>query len=318
MSKLFVVIPKGLSSAVFESQVLARFRNESPLFFSLYGSVNFDGFDIMHSPDSLAKGGSVYIRSVVDFFFIYIFGKIFFRGFHIVFDFRGVVSEESFLRKRNHFSRMVLRFLEFFAYCFADEVFAVSKNMKSYLRARFFYRDIKVVPCKIDSNLVVRRRYKKKEVVNFVYVGSLSAWQSFDDVCRLYKNLESDLTSLTVVSRDVSQAKLIANRFGLHHVEFLSCSRYEVFRILDNADFGFVLREENIVNTTASPLKVVEYAARGVIPIMSSFVGDYSQELSEIACFADSPDLEKMLVDTRLCQENLDKLYEWVQSYVWQ
>ena len=45
---------------------------------------------------------------------------------------------------------------------------------------------------------------------------------------------------------------------------------------LSKYDFGFLIRKNNIVNTVSSPIKFMEYLNAGVIPIMTPFVGDYS------------------------------------------
>ena len=44
-------------------------------------------------------------------------------------------------------------------------------------------------------------------------------------------------------------------------------------------DFGFCLRNDNIINLVASPTKVLEYVSRNVVPILTEHVGDFSRDL---------------------------------------
>ena len=48
---------------------------------------------------------------------------------------------------------------------------------------------------------------------------------------------------------------------------------------LDACDYGFCIRNSSIVNKVASPTKVLEYVARNVKPILSEYVGDFSEVL---------------------------------------
>ena len=53
----------------------------------------------------------------------------------------------------------------------------------------------------------------------------------------------------------------------------------DVVHYLDIADYGLLIRENSITNKVASPVKCAEYLSRGLKVIISSDIGDYSEEI---------------------------------------
>lgn len=316
MKDICVVIPKGLPQAVFESQVKSKFKNLDFKYYAMTSQVS-ERFGVSAGRViDIPSNSNVYIRSIFDFFFVFFLNKVMFRKWYIVYDFRGLISEESFLRNGSVFKKRVLGVLERVAYHFSNEVWTVSNNLRDYLTDNFYNRDIKVIPCKVDADWVIKRNLEKPDVINFVYVGSINKWQCFEKTCGYYASIETESTSLTVVTHDTVEANRILSEYNITKCCVKSCSRQEVMQELDKAHFGFVLRENNIVNVTSSPIKLLEYTSRGVIPIMTPFVGDYSSALSDVAVFIDE-NIDTTVFFERLTDENLGMLYDFTKELAW-
>lgn len=313
MSSFNVIVPKGITKAVFESQVLSKFAGQGCKYYSFQKGMEIDGLVLSNNFDDMSKEDTVYIRSVLDFLRFKLIYRI--KG-KTIYDFRGLISEESYLKNKSKMRRLVLQLLEYFAYKKADKVWTVSNNLKMFLKSKYYNKPIEVYPCKIDRDRVVRKRLKSSTLVNFIYVGSMSEWQCFDRVCKEYSRIASPTTALTVLTADLTKAVKILSFYKIN-AEVKTCTRDEVLHYLDSADFGFVLRDNNIVNTTASPIKTVEYASRGVIPIMTSSVGDYSAELADMALNVDINVIDKISLQNIKNQKTLDSLYEWALRYTW-
>lgn len=315
MSVFHIIVPKGISKAVFESQILSKFSDVECKFYSFSGIKELSGVKIINSKPELSKNDVVYFRSVVDYakFKSKLCNK---SGCKLIYDFRGLISEESFLKNGSVIRKSILSTLEMFAYISADEIWTVSNNLKEYLERKYGENDVKVFPCKIDKDWVVRKQFEYTDSINFIYVGSMSEWQCFEQVCSEYKKLMSSDTTLTVLTKDVSKATQVISEYGIS-ADIKSCSRHEVLKYLDRAHFGFVLRDSNLVNSTASPIKVVEYASRGVFPIMTNNVGDYSLELKGIAVNIEESSLDIESLVNHISQEKLDLLYSWALKYTW-
>jgi len=46
--------------------------------------------------------------------------------------------------------------------------------------------------------------------------------------------------------------------------------------------YGFILRDEHIMNQVSCPIKLCEYLANGVIPIMSQGIGDFATQAKSL------------------------------------
>ena len=287
MKNIFI-IHRGLSSEIINSQMLEIINNINKIYI-------IETLPVCHISDDkkitqkkemfnslvwylINKNdvNYIYTRSVFEFISIYFIKKIFFKKWNIIFDFRGMISEESYLRHKNKYKRYMLRGLEFFAYKYADRIHTVSYSFKNYLIHGFGEKNIKVYPCAINTSLLKVKEDKK--ILNFIYLGSISSWQKFDETINLYKYIEQQIgnTKLTVITRQKKEAEKIIYDYNLKNIEIKSLTHEKVLEDLKNYDFGFLLRDNITVNNVASPIKFLEYISNGIIPIMTKGIGDYS------------------------------------------
>ncbi|QJD58674.1 glycosyltransferase family 4 protein [Pseudomonas sp. gcc21] len=330
MGKLLVVVPNGLSDGVVSSQVFDKFEGvEDVIFFMRKAHQDSSALDLksialvstfFEFVKELRASDIVYTRSVFDYLYVYFLVRCLLMKAKITIDVRGLVAEESRTRGRGNLRYLVLDSLQTFSVRSANIVETVSENMKKHLESRYPISVSRVTPCLVSKRKVRRKIIDEGngalDVSRFIYVGSMSEWQRFDMVCKILSNFDSEY-SLTVVTRQAVKATTILERFGLQ--ANVVGGDWEVVREeLDNADFGFICRDNNLVNVTASPIKFLEYAARGVIPIMTKWVGDYSDIFHDCAvvmedgAFVNSSDLKKVYT-----QETLDLIHRKVSQYVW-
>jgi hypothetical protein len=225
------------------------------------------------------KNCKIYIRSIDVFVKNYLQLKI--NNNHLVYDFRALLFLESFSRRNNYFIAAIIFSIELTIYLLADEICCVSKNLRSCLFKFFLYRrKIYVFPCLVSESEIRTRspRLSKKSVYNFVYLGSLSKWQNFNQVVDLYKQYsDNNNATLTVITKDRHKASEILKTKNVV-AKVISLNNSEVLNELEKFDFGFLLRDNKLLNFVASPVKYLEYLSSGVIPIMNSGIGDYSEE----------------------------------------
>ncbi len=303
LTPIHVVVPRAISEAILKSQIVERFSES-------------DIICTTKDLDDIPAKSRVYVRSVFDFLTVYLHSRVRFKKLHIIFDFRGIISEESFLRHRSRIRKYFLFFMERCSCRAADEVWTVSNALSNYISCTHGIDVTRVEPCNLNR-MYVHRKVLVNKKLTFIYAGSLSVWQGFERACELYGNLNYKDREFVVLTKEVDKASEIVERYRLPNTKVITCSRDEVFSYLDHANYGFIVRDDNLVNRTASPLKVVEYAARGVIPIMSPWVGDYSSELSDVACIVNPGQIEINDLDLKLSQNRLDRLHSWVLGYVW-
>ncbi len=329
-----MVVPKGLSSNIVTSQMLPILNtlnasnNNTVLAVHIsdkihYAHVNevFE-YENIYNIKNIKKINYIYTRSVFDFFKLYIVKKILRKNYKILFDFRAIVSEESSLRNNSKAKKILLSQLEKFAYRKADKIHAVSYTMENYLSLKFGRKEIKVIPCCTDINYL--KHSNPKDKIKFVYVGGISEWQKFDTILNTYKKMQEQLknTTFTVITLEVEKARHLLQKNSLDDVEVKSLPQREVIDELKKYDFGFLLRDDIVLNNVASPIKFVEYIAQGVIPILSKGVGDYSElvEKHKIGIVVDFKDNELKIQElNQLLKDPLitNKLYDISENFLW-
>ena len=226
------------------------------------------------------SNSNIYIRGVDIFFKYFIMLKL--NKNKIIYDFRALAFVESFLRNSSYFNSTVLFFLEMITYYFADEVCCVSNNLKEKLKNYFIIsRKIFVFPCLIIG---VKERHNKlfynlDTTLKFVYLGSLSPWQKFEKTIDIFNEISHKIDcKLTIISNNELEVQKILKKKAVE-AKILSLTHPEVLIELKNHHFGFLIRDNSILNNISSPIKYLEYISSGVIPIISQGVGDYTEEV---------------------------------------
>lgn len=274
------------------------------LVFLQKGDINdATSFYVQTIEKALRRSGGVCVRTgeaasiLPDDTVIVIQAKAFFRVWlhrrsqKIAIWFQGIVPEEAgmaFEGRPSRLPRMLLwRFLERFALKRACFIFFVSKAMVAHFGRRYGYRGQNhlVMPCfNLDLDRAafgVRGKYARPD---FVYAGGLSAWQCFGQTLRLFKAVESLIPEarLTVLTAQQAEARRMVAEYGIERCEVKYLPSAEVGDELARHKYGFLLREDHIVNNVATPTKMNSYLAAGVIPVYTDVIGDFKTRLSAV------------------------------------
>jgi glycosyltransferase involved in cell wall biosynthesis len=110
-----------------------------------------------------------------------------------------------------------------------------------------------------------------------------------------------------------------------YNITLLTLAPNKVQAYLQTCDFGFLLRENSTVNKIASPVKFLEYTANGVIPIISTNVGDYSADVTKNnigICLKSNYQLDQKLMITvnSFIKDNsvFQRLYSYSEKFKWE
>ncbi len=82
----------------------------------------------------------------------------------------------------------------------------------------------------------------------------------------------------------------------------------ELSQYLKNASYGFVLRDDNIVNNVATPTKFSTYLSYGVVPIYSSCIKGFDSAMDEKKC--------KVRLNSLNINECFDKVIDMINKDV--
>lgn len=195
---------------------------------------------------------------------------------------QGATADESFMRNHSKFRYWILNKIDTFAMKKARFILFVSEYMRMHyekLSGESFSDKSYTMPCfneEYDESVYQFKDYSKKI---FTYVGSLDLWQCFEQTATLYKQIEERVsnTFFKVLTFNVDEAKRILKEKGIRNYSVSCVPKDQVKQELLDATYGFILREDNMVNRVATPTKFSSYLAAGVIPIFSNCLRDFNQ-----------------------------------------
>ena len=116
----------------------------------------------------------------------------------------------------------------------------------------------------------------KKIIV--LYSGGTAGWQKIDLMLELMAKNQSDSKEYIILTGEPETFKQIVATYNISEklIEIRMASPSELSEYYKRADYGFVLRDDNVVNNVASPTKLIEYLFYGIIPIvLTPNIGDY-------------------------------------------
>jgi len=214
----------------------------------------------------------------------------------LISDLRGLVSQESLLcGKEENLTRSFIFSLRAYEFQKIEEyvakesnlIFCVSQKFKEYLQERYKASQgkIAVVPSLVDSKSFffspeVRAR-KREELgiekrIVFIYCGSTVKWQLPEETVAFFKKIKEIIPEafLLFLANNIPHAKKYFNGIDREDYLLISLPYREVPDYLNAADIGILLREKNLVNRVASPIKFGEYLCCGLPVITTPGVGD--------------------------------------------
>jgi len=133
-----------------------------------------------------------------------------------------------------------------------------------------------IMPC-FNENTTVKIKEKRNEII-FGYVGGLAKWQCFNETVQLYKHISNRLkhpTKLIVLTHDPQNAKKRLIDLKMSDCECRFVEQKDLSKALLNVSYGFVIREDCIVNNVSSPTKFSTYVSNRITPIFSSCIKDF-------------------------------------------
>ena len=180
---------------------------------------------------------------------------------------------------------IVLSIYEWIALKKATLNFFVSRRMLEYYQKKFGYNNDNyvIMPCfndQLKEDSFYNEKYKKP---TFVYAGNLAKWQCFPQMIDLYKKIKEHLpqAELTIYTPDQEDALKILEQKGVEaiikYVPYLQLAEE-----IKGFKYGFLIREDDLVNNVATPTKMCNYLSNGIIPIFSNVIGDFKDEFRDL------------------------------------
>ena len=203
--------------------------------------------------------------------------------------FQGVAPEEIYFRNHNIKGALKMHLWNIF-----EEItlkhsylnFFVSEEMLRHYKKKYRYdkSNYVIMPCfnqSIHTECFVQEKYRHS---SFIYTGSLLKWQCFDETLDLFIMIKKKIpqATLTIITGDVNKARNVIKERGVENVEVKSIPYTKLSEELSNYKYGFLIRQDILLNNVATPTKMSSYLACGVIPVFSTVIKAFEENISNL------------------------------------
>ena len=196
---------------------------------------------------------------------------------------QGVWPEESLERHGSRIRFAACSFVEKKALSGAKRVFVVSSAQQHHYEDKYSIDLSKKTFVMSCSNEPFHREAffteGKYEHPVFLYAGSLAKYQCIDLMLDAFGRAQQALPEarLLFYTNQQDDAKRLVEERGLNNVEIDYKTQAELPAAIAAAKYGFVIRDDSVVNRVSTPTKISTYIANGIIPIYSSSLLSFSK-----------------------------------------
>ncbi|WP_312266703.1 hypothetical protein [Neisseria sp.] len=225
----------------------------------------------------------VYIHSIyntlANIFFIVLFKKFY------VLDLHGVVPEELKMQKKFVISN-IFTVIENIIFRKLNITISVTKKMQQYYENLYAnpknkYLIYAILPSIIDTNKSINNLNSDNQVVRIIYSGNTQVWQNIDLMIHAIKKNINKNISYTILTGEPEAFKQVIKNFELENEDSItikSVTTDQLGSFYSESHYGFILRDDILINQVACPTKLVEYLSYGIIPIvLSPDIGDFKE-----------------------------------------
>lgn len=201
---------------------------------------------------------------------------------NFIYWYQGITPEEVCLMTGSKIRYRGYSFLEKLSLKTVKYKIGVSKYLFEHFEEKYKMqiedKSVFIMPCFNsefnEQSFKVEGKYDKNV---FCYAGGVQAWQGFDAILKIYSEIENKRRDvfLKIYSKEIDRAKVLIEEAGINNYSVDCVPQSEMDNALADCKFGFIIREDSIINNVATPTKLGTYLANGVIPIFSSTVKSF-------------------------------------------
>lgn len=245
-------------------------------------------------------------------------------GNKMVLDFHGCVIEEMeasktpmiILNNMKNYEKLALENIKTFV--------SVTKNMTEYFQNKYpVSKNSKYIELPIfNENCPQNIKKNSNETSLVIYSGKNQVWQNCElmisSIAKFVQENSDRNVKFKILTPDIAEINRLLESYDIiNQVEVVSVSAEQLQYEYSEADFGFILRDDCIINNVACPTKLIEYMQYGVIPIvLQPNIGDF-MKLGYRYILND--DFINGRLPSKSEQENMRKVnYEVVQKLIQQ
>ncbi|WP_343744744.1 glycosyltransferase [Chitinophaga sp.] len=263
----------------------------------------------------LLKANVIYAHSIHLFKHIPYFRLFLPRGCNLILDAHGAVPEEMALYGRGVWARY-LGWIEYSVFRRAAHCICVSEAMRNHFKQKYptsavqyhilFTSKLLEQPVARIVNSVREQLQLAETDIVLLYSGNTQKWQNIALMLKSIKKIIQPGIRVIILSGQTLQFRQMLREFSIDeslvHVTSVEPKMLGAYYSL--AHYGYILRDDIVVNQVANPTKMLEYLQFGLTPIVKSpNIGDYKM----LGCaFLDVDTLDKKMLHPQKNQTNIN------------
>ncbi len=241
-----------------------------------------------------------------------------------LYDFHGVVPEELILmgldKEADYYSQKESELVQN-----ADYIITANQAMQDHIimkypncTARFITMPMNNDDNNQEENFIIDMNKKEDQKPIVIYSGGLQKWQLIpemqDAICKERNECEFHI----YVSDPDEFMRYWGDREAPDDWEITTKTAEEMKEVYRHAQYGFVLRDDIVVNNVACPTKIIDYIKYDIIPIVKSpHIGDferYGMEYLSLEDFLQNrfPSSERRM---QMCRKNREIIGKILEEY---
>jgi len=227
----------------------------------------------------LKKSGIVYIHSIAKVPSILIQWMNLKNRVPFALDLHGVMVDELRLAG-NPIKAWFYSHIENYCFKHSRLNIYVSQVMQSHYRTKYpNYKGHEVIFSTTSQPLQPFQPFQPStEDVLMLYSGNTQPWQNIDLMLDIMKRLSAPQIKFLILSGQKKHFERLVRAKGIpeNKISVISVTPNELESYYKIAHYGFILRDDILVNRVANPTKLAEYLQYGIIPVVRlAEIGDY-------------------------------------------
>lgn len=238
----------------------------------------FDGWEKVYLEDikqnkiaeELKESDVIYVHSIYQADKIRYLYRMY--GKKIITDLHGVVPEEE-MYMGNPMRSKYFSGVEEDVFKYGRSFVSVTEAMKNHFCEKYkLSKKVEWIILPIFDSF--KKETPEQHALNVIYAGGTQKWQNVPKIVEAI-NARKDI-SATILTYDAEAFKGVDKKNRSTPYIIKSVKSSEVGLYYSKSTFGFVIRDNTIVNRVACPTKLIEYLSYGVVPIVDNAdIGDF-------------------------------------------